>query len=85
MSDLKLEIISPAGILFKGECAMAVLPSVLGDIGVMYGHESVIAMLRSAEMISIYDDKQNLVKSVAVTTGGFAEMQGLDKLLVLVD
>ena len=85
MADLKLEIVSPTGIIFKGTCSMAVVPSEAGDIGVMHGHEAVIAALRSGEKIAIYDDKQNLVKSIEVTSGGFAEMQGLDRLLVLID
>lgn len=83
MPALKLEIISPASVLFKGDCAMAVVPSIAGEIGVMHGHEAVIAALREGQ-IAIYDDKENLVKSFDVKSG-FAEMQGEEKLLVLVD
>jgi len=83
MSALNLEIISVQGIIFKGECNMAVVPSVNGDIGVMHGHEAVIAKLREGQ-ITVYDDKQNILKQIEVE-GGYAEMQGLDKLMVLVD
>lgn len=83
MTALNLEIISPAGIIFKGNCHLATVPSVSGDLGVMYGHESVIAHLREGQ-ISLYDDKENLVKNFEVKSG-FAEMQGADKLLVLLD
>jgi F0F1-type ATP synthase epsilon subunit len=62
---------------------MAVVPSVDGEIGVMYGHETIVAMLKAGQ-ISVYDNKQNVVKTFAVESG-FAEMQGAEKLLVLVD
>jgi F-type H+-transporting ATPase subunit epsilon len=83
MSELKLEIISPTGVLFKGECHMAVVPSVAGEIGIMYGHEAVVAKLQEGK-VSIYDEKNNLVRSFDITSG-FAEMHGAEKLLVLVD
>ncbi len=83
MSNLNLEIISVTGVVFKGQCNMAVVPSVEGDIGVMFGHESLIAKLREGQ-ITIYDDKQNIVKQIDVT-GGFAEMHSAETLSVLVD
>ena len=46
MPSLSLEIISPSGIIFKGDCHMAVIPSVSGEIGVMHGHEAAIASLQ---------------------------------------
>lgn len=83
MSNLKLEIISPAGVVFKGECSMAVIPSMNGEIGVMQGHEAFISALREGQIV-VYDDKQNIVKSFEVVSG-FAEMQSAEKLLVLFD
>jgi len=83
MSALNLEIISPNGILFKGECRLAVVPSVEGDLGIMAGHEMVIVSLREGK-IDIYDDKETLIKSFEVTTG-FAKMQAANDLLVLLD
>ena len=83
MIHLNLEIISPNGILFKGNCHLVTVPSIAGDLGVMHGHEAVIAGLREGQVV-VYDDKQNVVKSLDVK-GGFAEMQGIEKLLVLVD
>lgn len=83
MSNLNLEIISVTGVVFKGQCNMAVVPSVEGDIGVMFGHESLITKLREGQ-ITIYDDKQNIVKQIDVK-GGFAEMHAAETLSVLVD
>lgn len=82
MASLNLEIISPAGVLFKGACHMAVVPSVEGEMGVMHGHEAVIVNLKAGQ-ISVFDDKQNVVKSFDVKSG-FAE-QSAEKLLVLIE
>jgi F-type H+-transporting ATPase subunit epsilon len=82
MANLNLEIISPAGVLFKGTCYMAVIPSVEGEMGVMNNHEAVIANLQTG-VISIFDEKQNLIKSFEVESG-FAE-SSVEKLLILLD
>lgn len=83
MSDLKVEIISAEGLLFKGNCNMAVVPSSSGDIGFMAGHETVLSSLREGE-IMIYDLNQAIIKSIKIVSG-FAEMQGSDHLSILVD
>jgi len=83
MSNLKLEIISPEGVIFNGNCYMAVIPSTLGDIGFMHGHEAVVALIREGQ-ITVFDDKQNIVKQLDVV-GGYAEMDGYENLSVLVD
>lgn len=78
---LELEIISPQGTLFKGSCHLAVVPSVSGDIGVMVGHESFTASLREGK-ITIYDEKQNIVKEIAISaSGGFAQIDDDEKKL----
>jgi F-type H+-transporting ATPase subunit epsilon len=83
MSNLKLEIISPEGILFNGDCHMAVVPSALGDIGFMHNHEMVIASLREGEIV-VFNEKNEALKSFAVKSG-FAKMQEGGRLLVLVE
>ena len=85
MANLDLEIISPNGTLFEGPCSQAVIPSQDGDIGFMHGHEMVVAMLKEESKIEIFDKKQDLIKTIEVASGGFAEMQSESKLLVLVD
>ena len=83
MADLKIEIISIEGPIFKGSCTIAVVPAISGDLGIMYGHEAIISNLRDGE-IQLYDDSQNIFKTVIIK-GGFAEMQGEEKLLILVN
>ena len=62
---------------------MAVVPCSLGDIGFMHNHEIVVALLREGE-VRIYDEKNELVKSVPVKSGS-VKMQNDGKLLVLAE
>ena len=83
MADLKIEIISIEGTIFKGSCYIAVVPSSSGDLGIMFGHEAIISNLREGE-INLYDNSQNIFKTIAVKSG-FAEMQGEEKLSILIN
>ena len=83
MADLKIEIISIEGTIFKGSCYIAVVPSASGDLGIMFGHEAIISNLRDGE-IKLYDNSQNIFKTIAVKSG-FAEMQGEEKLSILIN
>ncbi len=82
MAKLKVEITSLKGELFNGSCHLAVVPSKLGDIGFMADHEVVVTALKEGQ-VTLYDEKQNVVKSFEVKSG-FAEMK-VEKLLVLID
>jgi len=80
--ELQVEIISPDGYLFDGDCYLVSIPSVEGDIGVMSNHESVLARLRDGT-IAIFDNQQNILKEFPVSSG-FAQIFD-NKLLVLID
>lgn len=81
-TELRVEIISPEGFLFSGQCYLTTIPCVDGVMGVMADHEAVLANLISGK-ITIFDDKQNIIKEFPVESG-FAEMFD-NKLLLLVD
>jgi F-type H+-transporting ATPase subunit epsilon len=83
MADLNLEIISPNGVVFKGNCHLATIPSVEGEMGIMSGHEAVVVSLKAGEIVT-YDEKQNILKKFEVVSG-FAEVRESNGLLVLVD
>ena len=80
--SLYLEIASPQGMIFQGECHLVVIPASEGEIGVMASHEAFIASLKAGE-INLFDEQQNLLKSFSLESG-FAEMQDR-KLIVLVN
>jgi F-type H+-transporting ATPase subunit epsilon len=80
--SLYLEIASPQGMIFQGECHLVVIPASEGEIGVMASHEAFIASLKAGE-INLFDEQQNLLKSFSLESG-FADMQD-HKLIVLVN
>jgi F-type H+-transporting ATPase subunit epsilon len=83
MNNLQVEIISITGSLFSGKCQMVVLPTLSGEVGIMQNHESIISLLTEGE-IKIYFSENNLENSFKIT-GGFAEIENHNKLLVLID
>ncbi len=83
MENLHLEVVSPIGILFKGNCHMAVVPASEGDMGIMQGHEMIISSLKNGEIL-ILDQKENQIAKFEVNSG-FAEMLDANNLLILID
>ncbi len=80
---LDIEIISASGVVFEGQCHMAVVPSVAGDIGVMQNHEAFVAQLKAGKVV-VYNDLKDIVKSIEINAGT-AEIHDGKKLLVLAD
>jgi F-type H+-transporting ATPase subunit epsilon len=85
MTLLNLEIITPKGYLYRDKCHLVTLPTKAGEIGVMHGHELIIASLEVSGKIAIYDEQEKLLKEFEFSGGGYAKMQGLNTLLVLLD
>jgi F0F1-type ATP synthase epsilon subunit len=81
---LNLEIITPKGYLYRDKCHLVMLPTKAGEIGIMYGHALIITILDLGK-ISIMDEQEKLIKEFVIENGGYAKMQGLDTLLVLLD
>lgn len=80
---LRVEIISPTGYVFKGDSATVVIPSVLGEIGVMEGHESFLVNLGQGNIV-ILDEKNQIAKEFAVGNG-VAQISDGKNLSILVD
>lgn len=83
MSKLNLEVISKTGVEFSGECTQVVVPCVEGEIGFMFGHEIVVAILRDGRL-RILGDNDKVIEEIDVK-GGYVEMKSEDQLIVLVD
>ena len=81
--EIQVEIISPEGSLFEGTGTMVVIPSVNGDMGILHGHELVLARLQEGK-VSIFNGDKKITKELEVT-GGFAKLIKENRLLILVD
>ena len=66
MDKLKLEIITPSGVIFSGDAKRVVLPGSEGEFGVLPGHAALVSLL-NAGVIDI--EKEGKVESVAVDWG----------------
>jgi F-type H+-transporting ATPase subunit epsilon len=44
---MKVEIVTPVGVKFAGECSGVIAPGVLGDLGILPAHEPILAALRT--------------------------------------
>ena len=69
--QIKLEIVTPAKILFSESAAMVVVPGGEGDFGVMLGHAPMLSQVR-AGTIDIYDGDK--VRTQIFVEGGIAEV-----------
>lgn len=78
---LRLEVVSPDGLVFDGDVAMVVVPAERGEMGVLPRHAPVVARLSIGEIrVKTLDDTW---LSLAVAEG-FMKVQ-FDKVIVLAD
>jgi len=78
---LRIEVVTPRGTALAAEAEEAVLPGVLGEMGVLPGHLPLLAGLRPGVLRLRAPDGP---RAVAVGTG-FVEVGAGDKVLVLVE
>jgi len=81
MGLLKLEIVTPEGVIFDDDAKQVTVPGSEGEFGVLAGHAAVVSLL-SAGVITIHrkDDRE---VQVAVN-GGYIKVDE-DKTLCMVD
>ncbi|GHT42430.1 ATP synthase epsilon chain [Endomicrobiia bacterium] len=70
MNKFVIEILSPQGIIFKGELSSVSFPTTSGMITVLPGHANLVTKLRSGEIVIT---SSNAVKKIVVS-GGFVEI-----------
>ncbi len=58
MQQIKLEVITPTGIITSKDCKLVSLPGREGIIQIMYGHAAVIIDLKEGEIV--IDDTERI-------------------------
>ena len=71
MTELNVEIVTPDGIVFKGEVTACTAPDAKGKFQILTGHAPFLANLQIGE---IKVENQNSSKILA-TSGGFLEVR----------
>ena len=69
--QIKLEIVTPAKLLFSDSADMVVVPGGEGDFGFMLGHAPMLSQVR-AGTIDVYDGDK--VRTQIFVEGGIAEV-----------
>ena len=81
MELMKLEIVTPNGVIFDDEVKQVTLPGSEGEFGVLAGHAAVVSLLDTG-VITI-ERKDNREVSVAIN-GGYVKVDE-EKTLCMVD
>ncbi|MCR6493939.1 F0F1 ATP synthase subunit epsilon [Cellulomonas sp. P24] len=50
MAHLEVELVDAEGRVWSGQAAMVTAPTVEGEIGILVGHEPLLAVLRAGEV-----------------------------------
>lgn len=77
---LDLQIVTPEGVVFSGHVDAVVLPGVMGDFGVLPGHERFLSPLRIGEV----EIRNGGKAQWAALSEGFVEVSQ-DRVSVMVD
>jgi F-type H+-transporting ATPase subunit epsilon len=81
MKLMKLEIVTPLGVIFDGEVKQVTLPGSEGEFGVLPEHSSLVSLLKTG--VIVIETKDNKEVSVAINSG-YVKVEE-DKTLCIVD
>lgn len=70
-NKIKLEIVSPQGVVYTTDINMLIVKSTDGELGILPNHAPLIAGLVPAPMRVLTDDGEHLI----AVSGGFIEVQ----------
>ncbi len=81
MELMKLEIVTPNGVIFDDEVKQVTLPGSEGEFGVLPRHSTVLSLLNTG--VIVIDTKDNKEISVAINSGYVKVKE--DRTLCIVD
>ncbi len=67
MELMKLEIITPDGVIFDGEVKQVNLPGSEGEFGVLAGHATLVSLLDTGVIVYEMEDSKEI--AVAINSG----------------
>jgi len=81
MELMKLEIMTPLGVIFNDEIKQVTIPGSEGEFGVLAGHAALVSLLDAGVMV--IETKESKEISVAIN-GGYVKVEE-EKTLCVVD
>jgi F-type H+-transporting ATPase subunit epsilon len=79
---MQVTIVTPTGVKFAGEAAGVTAPSVMGDVGVLPGHQPMMAALRTGEALVQVPGRDPLH---LVIDGGYLHVVGGDHVSIVTE
>ena len=80
MELMKLEIVTPLGIIFDDEIKQVTIPGSEGEFGVLAGHAALVSLLDAGIMVIETEDSKEI--SVAIN-GGYVKVEEEKTLCVV--
>lgn len=74
MEKIKLEIISPEGIVISCDCMFISLPSTEGIIEIRFGHEPIVIQLREGNIQYDSAEPMHIHAGFATVTGSLCKI-----------
>jgi F-type H+-transporting ATPase subunit epsilon len=81
MSSIKLEIVTPAGVIYDGDVKVVTLCGKEGEFGVLPGHAALVSLLDAGLISATTDDNKELVVAI---NGGYTKVSE-EKVSCIVD
>ncbi len=81
MSTIKLEIVTPHGVIYNDDVKMVTLCGKDGEFGVLPGHAALVSLLDAGVISATTDDNKEIVVAI---NGGYAKVSE-DKVSCIVD
>jgi len=81
MSTMKLEIVTPHGVIYNGDVKMATLCGKDGEFGVLPEHASLVSLLDAGVISATTAENKEIVVAI---NGGYAKVSE-DKISCIVD
>jgi len=81
MSSMKLEIVTPHGVIYNGDVKMATLCGKEGEFGVLPQHASLVSLLDAGVISATTTDNKEIVVAI---NGGYTKVSE-DKISCIVD
>jgi F-type H+-transporting ATPase subunit epsilon len=81
MSSIKLEIVTPSGVIYDGDVKVVTLCGKEGEFGVLPGHAALVSLLDAGLISATTDDNKELVVAI---NGGYTKVSE-EKVSCIVD
>lgn len=75
--SMQVEIVTPVGVKYSGEAKGVIVPGALGDMGILPGHQPILAALRTG---ACFVDLGQHDPVALVVDGGYVHVTGGNKV-----